>query len=86
MNKNRSEESNATRADYDREQGGKIAYEAYRASLNRTTDDTLPKWEWADHETQLAFRDVSEAVARTLLPNDKFRDTAGTKSNNNLTL
>lgn len=39
------------------------------ASLNHTTDGTLTKWDWADHETQLAFRDAGEAVARNLLPN-----------------
>ncbi len=55
----------------DREAVGRTAYEAYRKSLNRTTDDNLPQWEWADHETQLAFRDAGEAVARmerTTLP------------------
>lgn len=59
----------SVRSTIDRETLGKIGYEAYRESLNHTTDDTLPRWEWADHETQLAFRDAGESVARSLLPN-----------------
>jgi hypothetical protein len=49
----------------DREALGKVAYEAYRASLGRTTDDpALPDWEGLDHESQLAFRDAAEACIR----------------------
>ena len=51
---------------HDREALGRVAYEAYRASLNRTTDDNMPKWEWVDHETQLAFRDAGQAVEKLL--------------------
>ncbi len=57
---------------HDREDWGKIAYEAYRESINRTTDygyagyEPLRKWEDADHETQLAFRNAAEALAREL--------------------
>ena len=55
----------------DREVLGKTAYEAYRASINQSTDDTLVEWEWADHETQLAFRDAGEAVSKFLLQNNQ---------------
>lgn len=49
----------------DREKLGKIAWEAYRKSLNTTTDDNLPAWERVDHETALAFKDAAEAVWKT---------------------
>ncbi len=52
----------------DREVLGHLAYEAYRASLNQTTDDVLRPWEDLDHETQLAFRDAGEAAALHYLP------------------
>jgi hypothetical protein len=51
----------------DREALGEIAYEACRTSINGTTDYPIPKWEWADHETQLAFREAGVAVAEEIL-------------------
>lgn len=51
---------------YDRETLGRVIYDAYRASINRTTDYPMPDWSGADHETQLAFRDAGEIYAPAL--------------------
>lgn len=46
----------------DREKLGKLAWETYRTAIQQTTDEKEPEWAALDHERQLAFRDVGEAI------------------------
>jgi hypothetical protein len=46
----------------DREKLGQLAWETYRTSIQRTTDEKETDWSGLDHERQLAFRDLAEAI------------------------